>query len=68
MEPKEPKEPKKPHHEVAVGPADDPKPSRFDASPILEPGHTLTSVTEKISMITLTRRTPIGWWIGFGIS
>ncbi len=64
----EPKEPREPHHEVAVGPADDPKPSRFDASPILEPGHTLSSVTEKISMITLTRRTPIGWWIGFGIS
>ena len=61
-------EPKEPHHEVVSGPADDATPSRFDPSPILEPGHTLTSVTEKISMITLTRRTPLGWWIGFGIS
>ena len=61
-------EPKEPHHEVVSGPADDVTPSRFDPSPILEPGHTLTSVTEKISMITLTRRTPLGWWIGFGIS
>ena len=30
--------------------------------------HTLASVTEKIASITLTRRTPLGWFVGFAIS
>ncbi|HVR72120.1 MAG TPA: NrfD/PsrC family molybdoenzyme membrane anchor subunit [Vicinamibacteria bacterium] len=30
--------------------------------------HTLASVTEKIASITLTRRTPWGWFLGFAIS
>jgi hypothetical protein len=30
--------------------------------------HTLASVTEKIASITLTRRTPLGWFVGFGIA
>ena len=36
--------------------------------PILEPGHTFASVTDKISSIVLTTRTPRYWWIGFFIS
>ena len=36
--------------------------------PVIEPGHTYASVTDKISSIVLTRRTPRGWVIGFGIS
>jgi Ni/Fe-hydrogenase subunit HybB-like protein len=36
--------------------------------PILEPGHTFASVTDKISSIVLTTRTPRYWWIGFAIS
>src|SRR5919202_151303 len=36
--------------------------------PVIEPGHTFASVTDKISSLALTRRTPIGWFIGFGIS
>ncbi len=36
--------------------------------PVLEPGHTYASVTDKISSVVLTRRTPRGWWIGFGLS
>src|SRR5271154_1654246 len=36
--------------------------------PIIGPGHTFGSVTDKISAIVQTRRTPRGWWIGFGIS
>jgi molybdopterin-containing oxidoreductase family membrane subunit len=36
--------------------------------PVLEPGHTFASVTDKISSIVLTQRTPRAWWIGFGIS
>src|SRR5690606_19334876 len=36
--------------------------------PILGPGHTYASVTDKISSIVLTRSTPRGWFIGFGIA
>ncbi len=36
--------------------------------PVLEPGHTFATVTDKISSIVLTRRTPRFWWVGFGIS
>jgi molybdopterin-containing oxidoreductase family membrane subunit len=36
--------------------------------PVLAPGHTFSSVTDKISAIVLTRGTARGWWIGFGIS
>src|SRR5919206_4294067 len=36
--------------------------------PIIEPGHTFASVTDKISALTLQRRTPLAWFIGFGIS
>lgn len=35
---------------------------------ILGPGQTFSSVTESISTIVLTRRTPRGWFIGFGIA
>jgi molybdopterin-containing oxidoreductase family membrane subunit len=37
-------------------------------APVLEPGYTYASVTDKISSITLSRRTPLGWWIGFGVT
>src|SRR5437016_10601199 len=33
--------------------------------PVLEPGYTFGSVTDKISSIILTRGTPHGWWLGF---
>ncbi len=36
--------------------------------PVIEPGHTYASVTDKISSIILTRKTPRGWYVGFGIS
>jgi molybdopterin-containing oxidoreductase family membrane subunit len=36
--------------------------------PVLKPGYTVQSVSDKISAIVLTRRTPLGWLIGFGIS
>jgi Ni/Fe-hydrogenase subunit HybB-like protein len=35
---------------------------------VLAPGHTFSSVTDKISAIVLTQGTTRGWWIGFGIS
>jgi Ni/Fe-hydrogenase subunit HybB-like protein len=36
--------------------------------PIIAPGHTFGSVTDKISSIVLARRTPLGWYFGFGLS
>jgi len=33
--------------------------------PIIAPGHTFGSVTDKISSIVLTRPTTAGWWAGF---
>jgi Ni/Fe-hydrogenase subunit HybB-like protein len=38
-------------------------PSRF-----LAPGHTFKTVTEKISTIVLTPRTPIAWFLGFAVA
>src|SRR3989475_643308 len=35
--------------------------------PIVEPGHTFGSVSDKISSFVLTHRTPKGWWLGFGV-
>jgi molybdopterin-containing oxidoreductase family membrane subunit len=49
------------HSEVAAPPAS-------DQAPVLQPGHSYGSVTDKISSIVLTRGTPRGWLIGFGIS
>jgi Ni/Fe-hydrogenase subunit HybB-like protein len=31
-------------------------------------GYTFGSVTDKISSIVLARKTPVGWWIGFGVA
>src|SRR5499433_413820 len=35
---------------------------------VIEPGYTYASVTDKISAVVLTRRTPLGWFVGFGCS
>src|SRR5207302_10051153 len=39
-----------------------------DAPPVIGPGYTFASVTDKISSIVLSRRAPWGWWLGFSIS
>src|SRR2546428_1030873 len=36
--------------------------------PVIEPGHTFESVTDKISAIVLTRHTTLGWLAGFAIA
>jgi molybdopterin-containing oxidoreductase family membrane subunit len=36
--------------------------------PIIEPGHTYATITDKISAIVLARPTPRFWYIGFGLS
>src|SRR5438046_957232 len=33
--------------------------------PIIAPGHTFGSVTDKIASIVLARRTPVSWYLGF---
>ncbi|MCI0488275.1 MAG: polysulfide reductase NrfD [Blastocatellia bacterium] len=37
-------------------------------TPVIRPGHTFGTVTDKISAIALTRKTPRGWYIGFAIA
>src|SRR5881275_1256916 len=37
-------------------------------APVIEPGYTFGTVTDKISSIVLTRPTSNGWFVGFGIS
>jgi molybdopterin-containing oxidoreductase family membrane subunit len=37
-------------------------------SPVIEPGHTYASVTDKISAIVLTRPTSLGWVAGFAVT
>ncbi len=48
------------------------EPDLFPAGPpedrdVIGPGHTFASVTDKISSIVLTRKTPVFWTVGFGI-
>jgi molybdopterin-containing oxidoreductase family membrane subunit len=43
-------------------------PARYLPTPTIEPGHTFASITDHISTIVLRKRTPIGWYVGFGIS
>src|SRR6187431_115034 len=35
--------------------------------PVIEPGHTFGTVTEKIAAIVLTRRHPFSWFFGLGV-
>src|SRR5215510_8711148 len=51
----------RPHEPVteAEAPAGPPRP------PVIQPGHTFESVTDKISSIVLARKTTIGWLFGF---
>ena len=39
-----------------------------ERAPVIEPGYTFGTVTEKISAIVLTRPTSNGWFLGFGIA
>src|SRR5262245_1998909 len=33
--------------------------------PVIAPGHTFASITDKITSIVLAKRTPLGWYLGF---
>jgi Ni/Fe-hydrogenase subunit HybB-like protein len=39
-----------------------------DSLPVIEPGHTFGSITDKISSIVLTAPTPRFWYVGFALS
>jgi Ni/Fe-hydrogenase subunit HybB-like protein len=39
-----------------------------EETPIIGPGHTFQSVTEKISAVVLTGKTPRGWFVGFAFA
>src|SRR4026209_340649 len=36
--------------------------------PVITPGHTFNSVTDTISHVVLTKRTPLGWFLGFAVA
>ena len=36
--------------------------------PVIGPGHTFGSVTDKIASLVLTKKTPVGWFFGFAIA
>jgi molybdopterin-containing oxidoreductase family membrane subunit len=36
-----------------------------ETTPVIAPGHTFGTVTDKISAIVLAKKTPIGWYAGF---
>jgi molybdopterin-containing oxidoreductase family membrane subunit len=50
--------------------AETPTPRRLqsETNALIAPGHTLASITEKIASLALQRKTPLGWFVGFGIS
>jgi molybdopterin-containing oxidoreductase family membrane subunit len=53
---------------MADSPIDKLAADEFTGAPILGPGHSFGSVTDKISAIVLSRRTPLWWVYGFLIS
>jgi Ni/Fe-hydrogenase subunit HybB-like protein len=36
--------------------------------PIVGPGHTFATVTDKIASLVLTKKTPVGWFLGFAVA
>jgi Ni/Fe-hydrogenase subunit HybB-like protein len=43
-------------------------PTRVETPPIVGPGHTFATVTDKIASLVLQKKTPIGWFIGFAVA
>jgi molybdopterin-containing oxidoreductase family membrane subunit len=39
-----------------------------EANRLIAPGHDFGTVTDKISKIVLQRKTPLGWFVGFGVA
>ncbi len=53
---------------MSTTPPIEPSAPRPPRAPVLEPGHTFATVTDKISAIVLSRPTTRGWWLGFGLA
>ncbi|HEX7486172.1 MAG TPA: NrfD/PsrC family molybdoenzyme membrane anchor subunit [Vicinamibacterales bacterium] len=49
-------------------PTDRPPLAALADPPVIAPGHTFATITDKISAIVLTRGTPLGWFVGFAIA
>ena len=47
---------------------DEPREQSALRAPVIEPGHTFGTVTDKIGSIVLTRPTSSGWFVGFGLA
>jgi len=47
----------------------DPKPATYPVAPLIEPGHTFESITDKISAVVLSGKQPMFWFVvlGFGL-
>src|SRR5213592_210801 len=51
----------------SLQPVEDPSRAAAIRTPaVIAPGHTFGTVTDKISAIVLARKTPLGWYAGFG--
>src|SRR3954449_8383809 len=59
-----------PHHRLAAAAAADPALAELlgRTPAVIAPGHTFESVTDSISHMVLSKRTPIGWFFGFAIA
>src|SRR5436305_3907117 len=42
--------------------------AEIERPPVIEPSHTFMTITDKISAIVLSRRTPLRWFIGFAVA
>ncbi|HJP92196.1 MAG TPA: NrfD/PsrC family molybdoenzyme membrane anchor subunit [Pyrinomonadaceae bacterium] len=42
--------------------------AEIERPPVIQPGHTFMTITDKISAIVLSRRTPLRWLIGFAVA
>jgi Ni/Fe-hydrogenase subunit HybB-like protein len=56
--------------EDSVAPSSNPNVAgvRTGTPPVIAPGHTFSTVTDKISSIVLTRKTSLRWYAGFGFA
>ncbi len=44
-----------------------PKPATYETAPLIEPGHTFTSISDKIGGVVLTTNQPLSWFIVMSI-
>ncbi len=47
--------------------SEEPRQAVDEGGPVIGPGHSYASITDKISAIVLTQPTPRSWYVGFGV-